>query len=233
MSDESTVKVPKSVLFIVLAAIMFFVIGFFVGKAVTGPGGTIPTGGTTINPGDGTGEVKIDVKGEPALGNANAPVEIVEFTDYQCPFCERAFQQTYPQIKKDYIDTGKVRYVVKDFPLSIHPEADEASEAANCALDQGKYFEMHDLIFASQDQWAGSSDPKSIFKGYAQQLGLNAGTFNSCLDSGKYTAENQQDISEGLQAGVSGTPTFFINGNKLVGAQPYSAFQAAIDAELS
>ncbi|HLD15978.1 MAG TPA: DsbA family protein [Candidatus Nanoarchaeia archaeon] len=176
--------------------------------------------------------VDIDITGEPALGDKNAPVTIVEFIDYQCPFCGRAFQQTYPIIKKDYIDTGKVYYVIRDYPLPFHTEADEASASANCANQQGKYWEMHDMLFSNQAQWSGSQNVLTIFNGYAKTLGLNENTFASCTTDKSVLDEISQDTADGSKYGVSGTPTFFINGKALVGAQPLSAFQAAIEAEL-
>lgn len=183
-------------------------------------------------------KVQVDIKNEPAMGNKNAKVVMVEFTDFQCPFCKRAFDTTYPQIKKDYIDTDKVYYVVRDFPLPFHTEADEAAEAANCAFDQNKYWEMHDLLFSKQNDWAGSSDPKTIFKGYAKDLGLNTATFNSCLDSGKYKTEIQADIQDGSKYGVGGTPTFYIGTLsdgfiEIVGAQPLSVFTQALGQALA
>lgn len=165
---------------------------------------------------------------DPFLGDKNAKVVIVSFEDYQCPFCKRAFDQTFPLLKKEYIDTGKVKYVYRDFPLSFHPFAQKAAEAAECSQDQGKYWEMHDIIFNNQDAIEVSN-----LKQYASQLGLNTNEFNNCLDSGKYEEEVQKDFNEGQKYGVSGTPTFFINGKRLVGAQPYSAFKSIIDQELS
>lgn len=171
---------------------------------------------------------QIDLDDDPSIGSENAPVTIVSFEDYQCPFCGRAFQQTFPLIKKDYIDKGKVKYVYRDFPLSFHPEAEPAAEAANCAGEQGKYWGMHDLIFQNQDTMGNAA-----YKQFAQQLGLNTKQFNECLDTSKYSQEIQDDFNYGAQVGVSGTPTFFINGIRLVGAQPYQAFQQIIEAELS
>jgi len=178
--------------------------------------------------------IQLSTDGEPSLGKSDAKVLIVEFTDYQCPFCKRAHDQTFPLIKRDYIDTGKVRYVAKDFPLSFHVNADEASEASNCVLEQSndKYWEFADIIFDKQDEWSSSSDPFTIFKGYAKDLGLNSAKFDSCVDSAKYRDEVNDDLQEGTLAGVSGTPSFYINGVNIVGAQPYSVFQQAIEAEL-
>ncbi|MBI2208645.1 DsbA family protein [Candidatus Woesearchaeota archaeon] len=170
----------------------------------------------------------IDLDDDPVLGDKNAPVTIVSFEDYQCPFCGRAFQQTFPLIKKDYIDTGKVKYVYRDFPLSFHPEAQPAAEAAECADEQGKYWEYHDGIFENQ-----ATMGRDLYLNLAKELNLDVNKFTQCIDTGKYRQEVQDDFAYGSQVGVSGTPTFFINGIQLVGAQPYQAFKQVIDAELA
>ena len=173
-------------------------------------------------------KINVDVDDDPVLGNKNAPVTIVSFEDYQCPFCGRAFQQTYPLLKKEYIDTGKVKYVYRDFPLSFHPNAQPAAEAAECADEQGKFWEFHDGLYKNQESLG-----LSLYTQLASQLGLDTNKFQQCVDSGKYRQEVQNDFAYGSQVGVSGTPTFFINGIMLVGAQPYQAFQQVIDAELA
>jgi protein-disulfide isomerase len=163
------------------------------------------------------------------LGDPDAPVTIVEFSDYQCPFCERHFQQTWPRLKAEFVDTGRVRYAFKDFPLSnIHPQAPKAHEAARCAGEQGAYWEMHDRIFEGQSEWAGKSKHVEVLKGYALELGLDTAAFDACLDSGRWTEDVQRDLAEGAALGVRGTPTLFISGYPLVGAQPYEVFQQAI-----
>jgi protein-disulfide isomerase len=164
---------------------------------------------------------------DPMKGDINAPVTIVEFSDFECPFCERYYSQTYKQIDEQYIKTGKVRYVFRDYPLSFHPDAQKAAEAAQCAGDQGKFWEMHDMIFENQHAMGVGN-----LKSYAEGMGLDSQLFNQCLDSGKYSQEVLDDQQDGARYGVSGTPTFFINGKIVVGAQPYSVFKEAIDAEL-
>jgi len=162
-------------------------------------------------------------------GSEDAPVTIVEFSDFQCPFCSRFYTQTLLQLRTDYIDTGKVKLIYRDFPLSsLHPEAQPAAEASECAADQGKFWEFHDLLFENQAALSTVS-----YKKWAADLGLNTEDFNSCFDTGKHRADVQADFAAGSAAGVSGTPTFFINGQKVVGAQPYSVFQQIIDAELA
>lgn len=172
----------------------------------------------------------VDVAGlasdDPAKGDPNAPITIVEFSDFECPFCGRFYSSTLPQIQT-LIDEGKVRFVYRDFPLSFHPQAQPAAEAGECANEQGKFWEFHNLIFENQQSLNDAS-----YKQWAADLGLNTAQFNSCVDSSKYRTEVLEDFAAGQAAGVSGTPTFFINGEKLVGAQPYSAFEAIFNKYL-
>ena len=181
--------------------------------------------------------VQLSADDDPVLGNANAPLTIIEFSDYQCPFCQRFHQQTWSQLKTDYIDSGKVKFVYRDFPLPFHQNAEISAEAANCAGDQNKYWEMHDELFAKGSGDGTGLDAASL-KGYAAALGMNAANFATCLNSTKYAGEIQKDTADGGTAGVSGTPTFFIGSpgkgyQILVGAQPYAAFKQAIEQELA
>jgi len=167
-----------------------------------------------------------------AFGDEGAKVTVIEFSDYQCPFCQRFFQQAFGQIETEYVDTGKVRYMFRDLPLSFHSHAQVAAEAARCAGEQGKYKEYHDKLFETQTTWAALSEVEPSFKQYAAGLGLNTFEFNSCLDEGKFSQIVKDDLDLAQKLGVSGTPSFFVNGKILVGAQPFSAFKEAIDAEL-
>jgi protein-disulfide isomerase len=175
---------------------------------------------------------EIPTEGAPSKGDGDAPVLMIEYSDYQCPYCSRYVQETLPLIEENYIQTGKVRYVFKDFPLSFHAQANLAAQAARCAGDQGDYWGMHDLLFANQQDWANESAAQ-VFSSYADQLGLDAGQFDSCLSSGTYEDKINNEIQEGLSVGVSGTPAFFVNGQFISGAQPYQAFQQAIEAALN
>lgn len=159
-------------------------------------------------------------------GSPNAPVTIIEFSDFECPFCTRFYQQTLPSIEKNYINTGKVKFVYRDFPLGFHANAQKAAEAAECAAEQGKFWEMHNKIFD------GGELGVATLKQYATELGLDTSAFSECLDSGQMTSEVQKDFNDGKNYGVSGTPTFFINGIEIVGAQPYSVFEQAIEQEV-
>ena len=160
-------------------------------------------------------------------GDSNAKNIIEEFGDYECPFCMRFHLTTFPQLKKDFIDTGKARYVFKDFPLShAHLNAQKASEAAHCAAEQGKYEEYHDKLYQNSyvgEKWA-NRPATTIFKRYASELGLDKERFNKCLDGGAKEKEVRANLEEGQRKGVSGTPSFFVNGRLVVGAQPYHVF---------
>ncbi len=173
-----------------------------------------------------------DADDDAFLGKKNAPVTLIEFTDYQCSFCKRHSTQTIPQIKKEYVDTGKVKYVLRDFPLGFHPNAQKAAEASECADDQGKFWEMHDKMFENSH----ALDVASLKK-YASDLGLNSATFDNCLDSGKYAQEAKDDMADGQASGITGTPGFVLidrdgKGHKLSGAQPFAKFKEAIDGAL-
>ena len=163
---------------------------------------------------------------DPSLGSASAPVTLVEFSDFQCPFCQRV-APTLKQVKETYGD--KVRVVWKDFPLTqIHPQAFKAGEAAHCAADQGKFWEYHDRLFANQQ----ALQPNDLKK-HAADLGLDATAFAACLDSSKYGERVRDGVAEGSRLGVNSTPTIYINGRVLSGAQPYETFVSVIDEELS
>jgi protein-disulfide isomerase len=169
---------------------------------------------------------EFSVTGEPFKGPENAPVTIVKFEDFHCPFCKQV-QPTLTELLSRY--NGKVRLVHKDLPLdSIHPQARQAAEAARCADDQGKFWEYHDKLYANSPK-ARTEDLKS----YAKELGLNVEVFGRCVESGKYKAVVQKDLNEGAQLGLTGTPAFFINGREISGAQPLEAFTAIIDEELA
>jgi protein-disulfide isomerase len=163
---------------------------------------------------------------DPSVGNAKAPVTIVEFSDFQCPFCLRA-APTIKQLRETYGD--KVRVVWKDFPLTqIHPQAFKSAEAGHCAAEQGKFWEYHDKLFGNQQ----ALQPDSL-KQYAKEAGMDASRFDSCLDSSKYAERVRDSVAAGSRLGVSSTPTVFVNGRMLEGAQPYEVFAAVIDEELS
>ncbi|MEM7116973.1 MAG: thioredoxin domain-containing protein [Chloroflexota bacterium] len=181
-----------------------------------------------------SGPVEVPLGDSFILGDADAPIEIVEYTDFQCPFCRRHFTQTFPQIQANYIETGKVRYIFKDFPLtSIHPQAVLAAEAARCANDQGAYLSMHNMLFGQQQGWNGRSDAQDLFIGYADQLGLDTELFSTCLTTHVHEEAVNAEIQEAIGLGMRGTPAFFINGNFVNGAQPYTVFEEIIEGMLA
>lgn len=178
-----------------------------------------------------------DIAGNPVLGNTKAPVTLIEFSDYQCPFCQRHYTQTFGQIKKDYVDTGKVKYVLRDYPLSFHPNAEPAAEAAECAGDQGKYWDMHAALFQNHDTWSNAADAKPFFTQYAKDMGLDVAKFTACIQGGSKKAEIQKDLADGQNAGIQGTPGFWVigpdgKGEMISGAQPYDVFKTAIEKYL-
>ena len=172
-----------------------------------------------------TGPVFVDTKGSPFKGAANAPVTIVEFSDFQCPFCSRV-NPTIDQIMKTY--PGKVKVVFKQMPLAFHKDAPLAAEATLAANAQGKFWEFHDKLFANQ-----KAIKRPDLDRYAQELGLNMAQFKADLDSGKYKAAVAKDMADAQKAGIRGTPNFLINGERLTGAQPFDKFKAVIDAKLA
>jgi protein-disulfide isomerase len=183
--------------------------------------------------------VVLDLAGNPSKGPADAPITLVEFTDYQCPFCARHVRDTWPKIDAEYVQTGRIRYVMLDLPLeSIHKQAFKAAEAANCAGDQGKYWEMHDRLFEN----ARALEPWS---GHALALGLDVAAFEACLTSGKHAAEVRRDMDEARKVGITGTPGFFLArrepgpGNRvrtfaqIRGARPFGDFKTEIEKALA
>ncbi|MFQ5573881.1 MAG: DsbA family protein [Nitrosopumilaceae archaeon] len=184
--------------------------------------------------------IQVSLDDDPFKGNPDAPVTVVEFSDFQCPFCSRFFTQTLPALQENYIDTGKIKLVYKDLPLdNLHPNARPAHIAAECADEQGKFWEYHDVLFEKQSEWnrLSSADLSSQLNQYATSMGLESASFDSCLSSQSMADEVNADFLQATQYGATGTPTFFIGNEKdgfikLVGAQPYAAFQAAIDNQL-
>jgi len=174
-------------------------------------------------------------KDRPSLGSNNAKVTVVEFTDYQCPFCSRFEQSTFKQLKQKYIDTGKVRWVVLDMPLSFHKEAQLASQAAHCANEQDKFWELRELFFQNQKQL----QPEHIAR-YAKQAGIQTEAFNQCINSNRYQQAIERDIAEAQKQRITGTPTFVVgisapdvvSGKRIVGAQHYNVFSTEIESLL-
>ena len=175
---------------------------------------------------------------DPSKGDPDAPITIVEFSDFQCPFCGRFYEQTLPLVERDYIETGKARLVFRDMPLDIHPQAPPAHIAAECADEQGRFWEYHDVLFDRQGEWSRLSGAAldGALAGYAADLGLD-GSFAECVLSPEAEREMRLDYEQALGMGLTGTPTFLIGGNghdfvAISGAQPYSTFASILDGML-
>ena len=170
-----------------------------------------------------------------SMGDAKAPLVMVEYTDFQCPFCQQFHNTAFAQIKANYIDTGKIRFVSRDFPLDFHDNARRAATAGRCAAEQGKYWEMRHVMIVNAEQLKADN-----LASYAGQVKMDVAKFRSCLDSDKFKAQIDQDIAEGGVAGVQGTPSFVLGylendklqGVRLVGAMPYAQFDAKIQEML-
>jgi protein-disulfide isomerase len=173
---------------------------------------------------------------EYALGRPDAPLTVVEFTDYQCPYCRRFQAETWPRFKRDWIDTGKVRFIVRDLPLDIHSAARPAAEAAHCAGEQGQFWRMHDLLLGMQ----ADLSVKGI-DGYARTAGLDLNRFHACLAAHKYSADIARNIAEANRLDLDGTPSFIIGrtadgvltGQRVAGVMPYADFNAGLSALLA
>jgi protein-disulfide isomerase len=199
---------------------------------------TIPTAAAPAEPTTAT----VSIDDDPVLGNPDAPVTIVEFSDYECPFCKRHYDQTHGQLVKNYVDTGKVKLVFRDLPLPFHdPMATTEAIAATCAKDQGgdaAYWKLHDTMFEKTTS-NGDGLTKDQLNEFAREQGLNEANFKSCVDSEKFKDEVAKDLADAGAIGATGTPSFVIgnsghevSGKLIVGAQPYAAFQVAIDSLL-
>lgn len=168
----------------------------------------------------------------PVKGDKNAKVTVIEFADFRCPFCEKVFTDVESQLQKDYIDTGKVKFYFRQYAF-LGPASTVAANAAECANEQNKFWDMHDYLYKNQPSESDTSMyTTDNLTQIAGTLGMNTDQFRTCLSSNKYNKNVTDDFTAGQKAGVSATPTFYIDGNQLVGAQPYSAFQTLIDQEL-
>ena len=200
---------------VALFALAFFAAGFWINDVLG------------EDEGSGGGETPANVADDPAWGPEDALVVVEEFSDFECPYCGEFAQNTMPQIRQAF--ENKVRFVYRDFPLSqIHESAQKAAEAAQCAHEQGLFWEFHDAMFANQ----GALDVPSL-KVLAENAGADVEEFNACLDSGKNAWEVLLDVKDGNEAGVSGTPAFLINGLLLPGVRPYEQFAAILEAALA
>ncbi len=174
----------------------------------------------------------VTISGKPFMGSETAPVTVVEFTDYQCPYCLRFIKTAFPHLKRDYIDTGKVRWVALNLPLAFHKDAKKAAQAAHCAGEQDKFWDMRQVLFRNPNKLAAAQLPE-----HAASLGLDIDAFKACLASNRYLDEIEQDASDARAMGLTGTPSFVIgrsagdsiSGQVVIGAQPLTVFTAAIN----
>lgn len=227
----------------VLLLIAFLVIGYLLGKvealqkapvaaAPVAPAAQQP--GAPVAPSADEVNKKLTMGHFPAKGNKDAKVTIVEFADFRCPFCEKFYSDSEPQILKDYVDTGKAKFVFRNYAF-LGPASVVAANAAECANDQGKFWEMYDYLYKNQPPESDITmfTSENLTSGAATAIGLNTDQFKSCMDTNKLDKNQAADLAEGQSIGVSGTPTFYINGVQLVGAQPYASIKAVIDQELA
>lgn len=184
--------------------------------------------------------VRISADDDPIIGDPDAPITIIEFSDFQCPFCERFNSQTLPLLHEEYIDKGLVKLVFRDFPIqSIHPNAVITALAAECADDQNAFKEMHDILFEKQREWsnAASQDMLGVLVGYASEIGISEDEFETCVAMGRHVEDIRKDLEDGRAYGISGTPGFYIGNDEIgyvsvQGAQPFEIFKRVIDAQL-
>lgn len=209
-------------------------LGAAVGKQVIGGGGNENAQAGVAPSAEPTLSVaKVNVTAEdPVKGDPNAKVTVVEFADYQCPFCERFHKEVYKQIMKDYVDTGKVRFVYKNLAF-LGKESTDAANAALCAKEQNKFWEYHDYLFDHQSGENQGAFAIDKLKEFAVAVGLEPTQFNSCLDSAKYQAQVDADQAEANKNGFNSTPSTAVGSVPIIGAQPYASFKAAIEAELA
>ncbi len=212
----------KARLYLVIGLVLGLGGGYFLGRS--GPS-LLSSARAFVSGGSLPEPVEVPIEGRPYWGPEDAPVTLVEFTDYQCPFCRRHIDRVYPWIRSEYGD--RVRYVIRNFPLPSHPQADKAAEAAECAFEQGKFWPYHDILFENQIALA----PDDL-KRYAADVGLDEEAFADCLDSGAKAEAVTHDVEVGRELGVRLTPTFFIGGRKLVGAWPQDSFRVYLEAAL-
>lgn len=234
MAKKEKASRSQLILLATNTVLLLVAVGFLVSINMhLGAGTTAKVTGNTVVAGTGSGNPSaaavVDHTDDDAFkGDADAPVTIVEWSDYQCPFCGRFYSDALPQIEEQYIKTGKVKLVYRDFPLSFHPQAQKAAEAAECAKDQDRFWDMHDRLFDNQ-----ASLSVGNFKVWAKELGLDTDAFNTCLDSGSKASEVQKDMLDGQKAGIRGTPGFMIDGKLVSGAQPFAVFASIIDEALA
>jgi protein-disulfide isomerase len=203
---------------------IFISLAFFLGLAV----GYLVWGGNETVTADSGQVRRVDVStdGDASMGPEDAPVTIIEFSDYQCPYCRQWYSQVYQQLMAAY--PGKIKFVYRDNPLPMHAEAQPAAEAAECAGEQSAYWKFHDALFSGQYDLG-----RAAYDQYAAELGLDTVAFAECLDTHRFKSEVEADARDAALAGLNSTPSFVVNGRVLIGALPFADFKAVIDEELA
>lgn len=200
-----------------------------------GGSGTAQVASPPTTPGEGGGGAPVSADDDVALGEPDAPVTLIEWGDYQCPFCAKVFTEVEPKLREEYVRTGKVKMVYRDFAF-LGPESEAAALASQCAAEEGKFWAYHDRLFETEIADGRENNGNlsiELMRALATELGLDRSRFDACLDSKKYADEIAKDYQDGVAAGVRGTPATFVNGKLISGAQGYSIFKAAIDEALA
>lgn len=240
MAKTSALKVTQTQILVTLIVVAAFLIGYLLprnGSLLGGSTGTAYPNQPTTQQGNATPapgqKVNVSVGHLPVLGDKNAKVTVIEFADFRCPFCEKFFTDTESSIMRDYVNTGKAKYAFRHYAF-LGPASIVAANAAECANEQGKFWDFHNYLYKNQPPESDTSmytvDNLTTATG---NLGMNTSQFKDCLSSNKYQKNVDGDLADGQKAGVSGTPTVFVDGIPVVGAQPYSSFKTLIDQELS
>ncbi len=240
-SKKLTISIPNriNVMYVLVTALI--VLAFVVGVLLTmvfylqkGAGTAAVTANTTDTTAAApvTEPVKVDPGHFPVQGDPNAKLTVIEYADFQCPYCEQWFKNVEPNLIKDYVDTGKVKFYFRNYAF-LGQESTDSALASECANEQGKFWDYHDYLYNHQGQENSGTFSNTHLKEFAATLGLNTDQFNTCLDTKKYQSDLDKDISDAGTSGVAGTPTTFIDGMLLDGACPYSSYKNAIDLMLS
>ena len=225
-TDTITFTMKKHHMYLGLGVVLGFGVGYATAMVLSLRVAAAPAAVAALPDFGELTSVEVQIEGRPYRGPDNAPVTVLEFTDYECPFCARHFQETYAGLLSEY--EGTLKYVMRNFPLSsIHPQAQRAAEAAECAEEQGRFWEYHDLLFQHTPALAIEN-----LTAYATEAGLDTERFQDCPESGRKADVVAEDLEEGLSYGVTGTPAFFINGRRVVGALSLDDFGSYIDAAL-
>ena len=225
-TETITVAIKKHHIYLALGVVLGFGVGYATAMALSARAAVAPAAIAALPTFAELTSVEVQIEGRPYRGPGDAPVTLLEFTDYECPFCAQHFRQTYPSLLSGY--EGKLKYVIRNFPLSsIHPQAQRAAEAAECAEEQGRFWEYHDLLFQRSPALG-----MEHLTAYAADVELDTERFEDCLESGRKADVVAEDFEDGLSYGVSGTPTFFINGRRVGGTLSLDEFESYIDAAL-